>query len=215
MAKSEREIKEDLIKLSDKKHKEFHSKLSPETDKILGVRVPKIREYAKQIVSEKDWEQTLNNIGDTYNEEKMLKGIIIGSAKIEDEKRMNYLKKFIPQIDSWSSCDITCASMKFVNKNRSEIWEFLKDYLNSENEFTLRFVIVMYLDYFITDEYVDEVVKIINNIKTDKYYTQMAIAWCISEMFIRYPEKAKKYMSSASNSSDKFTYNKALQKAIE
>ena len=37
------------------------------------------------------------------------------------------------------------------------MWQFLEKYLKSENEFELRFAIVMLLDYYITDEYIDKV----------------------------------------------------------
>lgn len=215
MSKNKEKIEEDLLNLSDKKYKEFHTKLSPEADAILGVRVPKIKEYAKKILAEDDWEETLNNIGNTYNEEKILRGIIIGQGKLETTKRISYIKSFIPQINSWSSCDITCAALKFTKNNRKEIWKLLEQYVKSKEEFTLRFVIVMYLDYFIVDEYIDEVIKIINNIYIKEYYVQMAVAWLICEIYIKYPRKAKDYLEARENRLDKFTYNKSIQKIKE
>lgn len=215
MSKTKNQIEEDLINLSDSEYKSFHTKLSPEAGDILGVRVPKIRNYAKEILDEDDWQETLNNIGNKYNEEKMLRGILIGKSKMEYDTKIKYLIEFIPKIDSWSSCDITCASLKFVRNNQEKIWDFLKQYTKSSEEFVLRFILVMYLDYFVTDKYVDDVIKTINNIKAEKYYTQMAMAWLISEIFIKYPEKAKTFLKSNNKNIDKFTYNKAIQKIKE
>ena len=48
------EIKKHLFELADEKYKEFHSGLCPNTDNILGVRVPILRDYAKQLVKEND-----------------------------------------------------------------------------------------------------------------------------------------------------------------
>lgn len=41
----------------------------------------------------------------------------------------------------------------------------------------------------------------------------MAVAWAISICFIKYYEKTIEYIKTANL--DKFTYNKAIQKAIE
>ena len=42
-------IKEKLLELEDPKYKEFHSGLCPGTDNIIGVRVPILRNYAKEL----------------------------------------------------------------------------------------------------------------------------------------------------------------------
>lgn len=219
MSKTKKEILDDLKEISDEKYKEFDSKLSPEEDNILGIRIPKLREYAKSILSQKDWKTTFNNIESNYKEEKMLKGIIIGQAKIDNVERFNYLKKFIPEISGWAICDITCCSLKFTKKNLKEVWNFLIPYSKSKKEFDIRFVLVMYLDYFVNDEYIDKIIsnikKININIKEDMYYAQMGMAWLISEMYIKLPKETKVFLLSKDNNLDKFTYNKSIQKIIE
>ena len=42
-------LKDKLFELSDEKYKKFHSGLCPNTDNIIGVRLPKLREIAKEI----------------------------------------------------------------------------------------------------------------------------------------------------------------------
>ena len=42
-----KEIRDELEKLSDKKYKEFHTGLCPNSNEILGVRVPVLRNFAK------------------------------------------------------------------------------------------------------------------------------------------------------------------------
>ena len=49
---SKEDILKDLMNMSEVQYKEFHSSLSPETDMILGVRVPIIREYAKTFIKD-------------------------------------------------------------------------------------------------------------------------------------------------------------------
>ena len=209
-----KEIRDELEKLSDKKYKEFHTGLCPNSNEILGVRVPVLRNFAKQIVKEENIEKYLNNALDNSYEEILLQGMVLGLWKnITIEKFCEYLEKFIPKINSWAVCDISISGFKITKKNMKYMWQFLEKYLKSENEFELRFAIVMLLDYYITDEYIDKVLKILNNIKHEGYYVKMAVAWAVQVAFVKYPEKTMKLLEN--NNIDKWTYNKALQKIIE
>lgn len=209
-----KEIRDELEKLSDKKYKEFHTGLCPNSNEILGVRVPVLRNFAKQIVKEENIEKYLNDALDNSYEEILLQGMVLGLWKnITIEKFCEYLEKFIPKINSWAVCDISISGFKITKKNMKYMWQFLEKYLKSENEFELRFAIVMLLDYYITDEYIDKVLKILNNIKHEGYYVKMAVAWAVQVAFVKYPEKTMKLLEN--NNIDKWTYNKALQKIIE
>ena len=72
----------------------------------------------------------------------------------------------------------------------------------------------MLLDYYITEEYVDKVIQILDKIKHQGYYVRMGIAWCLAEIGIKFNDKAMSYFQNENNL-DKFTFNKALQKMIE
>lgn len=215
MVRQNEEVLEHIKSLADEQYRDFHSGLCPENSNILGVRVPILRNYARELMDE-DWQKTYDNIGNQYYEEIMLQGMMLGIAKITIEELINYLEEFIPRIDNWAVCDVTCSGLKLINKNREVIWKFIKKYLNSDREFELRFAIVILLDYYITDEYIDNVIKILDNIKhTEFYYVKMAVAWTLSIAYIKYPDKIMQYLQSENNHLDKDTYNKALQKIIE
>ena len=83
------EIRKELFKLQDLKYKEFHSGLCPNVDKIIGVRVPLLKEIAKKIAKE-DYKNFLENIKDEYYEELVLHGLVIGYAKITIEETFKY-----------------------------------------------------------------------------------------------------------------------------
>lgn len=206
-------IKEDLFKLQDKKYQEFHSKLCPGTDNIIGIRIPVLREYAKKLLKENDFKTLINYIDDEYYEEIMLQGMLIGLAKSDFNEIKPYIENFIPKIDNWAICDTFCAGLKITKKYKREMWNLINTYITSDEEFFIRFAVVMILDYYIEEEYIKENFKIFNNIKSDKYYVQMAVAWAISICFAKYFDKTIKYMKTANL--DDFTYNKAIQKAIE
>lgn len=208
----EDKIREKIFELADEKYKEFHSGLCPNTNNIIGVRVPILRNYAKEI-AKGNFRKYLEEAQDEYYEEIMLQGMVIGLAKMECEERLNYIAKFIPKIDNWAVCDVTCAGLKFTKKNLDVVWSFLQTYLKSNKEFELRFVIVMLLDFYITEEYIDKVIRILDSIKHEGYYVKMAIAWTISVLYVKFPNKTIEYLKN--NTLDNFTYNKALQKIIE
>ena len=205
-------IRKKLFEMQDLKYKQFHSNLCPNIDNIIGVRVPKLREYAKELYKNNKLDQI--NIGNRYYEELVLQGMIIGFQTKENiEKVIEQIKKFVPKIDSWAVCDTFCAGLKITKKFQNEIYNLIQEYLKSEKEYELRFAIVLLLDYYINDEYINKVLEILSNIKADKYYVQMAKAWAICECLTKYYEKTMLFLEKTKL--DKFTYNKAIQKALE
>ena len=210
------EIRKELFKLQDKKYQEFHKKLCPGTENIIGVRIPVLRNYAKQLLKEHDFYLLINKIGNMYYEEIVLQGMIIGQTKEKDFAKIKKLiQDFIPKIDNWAVCDVFCAGLKFTTKYEKEMWQLIQEYLKSNKEFHLRFAIVMILDFYIKEEYLDKDLEIFNNIKSDKYYVQMAVAWAISICLIKYYDKTIEFLKSGNCKLDNFTYNKSLQKARE
>lgn len=207
------EIREKIKELSDEEYRKFHSGLCPGTDNIIGVRVPVLRKFAKQIYNEEDWEKYLSYNNLEFYEEILLQGMIIGFVKQDIKKVQKYISDFVPKIDNWAVCDIFCAGLKITKKYQEQMWEFLQSYLKSEKEFYLRFSIVMMLDYFITEEYIDEVLIKLDTIQNDAYYVKMAVAWAISTCYIKFPQKTLEYLKQ--NNLDDWTYNKAIQKTIE
>lgn len=207
------EIRQELIKLADDKYRSFHSNLCPGVENILGVRLPLLRKIAKSLSKEEDYYNYLNN-GDTkYYEEIMIEGLIIGYLKTDNENRFNYIRNFIPKIDNWAICDSFCNNLKFTKKNINEVWNFILPYTSSENEFDIRFAIVMMLNFYIIEDYIDDVLDTLNKINHDGYYVKMAVAWAVSYAYIDFPQKTLAFLKN--NNLDNFTYNKSLQKIIE
>ncbi|WP_343338028.1 hypothetical protein TPELB_35290 [Terrisporobacter petrolearius] len=207
------EIRQELIKLADDKYRSFHSNLCPGVENILGVRLPLLRKIANSLSKEEDYYNYLNN-GDTkYYEEIMIEGLIIGYLKTDNENRFNYIRNFIPKIDNWAICDSFCNNLKFTKKNINEVWNFILPYTSSENEFDIRFAIVMMLNFYIIEDYIDDVLNTLNKINHDGYYVKMAVAWAVSYAYIDFPQKTLAFLKN--NNLDNFTYNKSLQKIIE
>lgn len=212
-------IREQLFSYADEKYRQFQSGLCPGTDHIIGVRLPILRKLAKEI-AKKDWREYLEKIKKQhmeaerlYFEEIMLAGMVIGYAKGNREEILKYVGDFVPLIDNWAVCDSFCSGLKFTKTNKSIVWEFLQPYLFSNEEFQIRFGVVMLLNYYIEEEYIDRVLDILGNIKHDGYYVKMAVAWAISMCFVKYDTKTMCFLEK--NELDDFTHNKGIQKIIE
>lgn len=204
-------IKERLLKEVDKTYKDFNQKLIPNINNILGIRVPVLRKISKEIYKN-NWQDFLKQ-KPQYFEEAMLQGMIIGLIKDEPNAILEYIETFIPQINNWAVCDCFCSSLKFTKNNKELVWNFLHKYLNSSKEYEIRFVLVMLLNYYIEEKYLNKIFKIIENYQYNDYYAHMGAAWLISICYIEYPEETTKYLLNSNI--DTKTYNKSIQKIIE
>lgn len=205
-------VKNELNKYSELKYKKFSSSLIPGTCNILGVRIPNLRKIAK-IITQDDWQKFLNDYKEDFMEETMLKGLVITYLKEDFDTMLELVSDFSGKINNWAVCDTFCMGLKFVNKNKAIVFDFLQPYLKSKKEYKIRFGVVALLAHFIDDDYIDKVLEILFNLKSDDYYAQMGIAWAISVCYVKYPLKTLPYIEN--NTLDDFTHNKAISKIIE
>ena len=208
-------IRQELQSLSDNKYAEFSKKSCPDTNKkILGIRIPELRKLAQKIAKQENWKELLNEADDNCFEEVILQGLVIAYRKMETQEKLEYIKWFVPKIDSWAISDTFCPTLKIKPQDLEKVWKFILPYLESNKEFDVRFAVIMMLDYYITDEYIDKVIQKLDKVSHEGYYVKMAVAWCLAEIGIKYNEKVMKYLKGKNNL-DKFTFNKTLQKLRE
>ncbi|QJD83071.1 DNA alkylation repair protein [Cohnella herbarum] len=205
-------IKDQLLQLAEPEFQKFTAALIPTIDNVLGVRLPELRKMAK-LIAQGEWRDYVEQTESEYFEEVMLQGMVIGYVKADIEELLQYVAVFVPRIDNWSVCDSFCNGLKFTVANKVRVWEFLQPYLSSDREYEIRFGAVMLLSYYIDEEYIDRVLRLLDGIKHEAYYVKMAVAWAISICFVKLPEPTLNYLND--NSLDLFTYNKALQKITE
>ena len=186
------DVKKRILEMSDEKYRQFHSKLVPDTNNILGIRMPKLRAYAKELAKIPD---ILSSDNDIYYEETLLRGMIIGYLSTDVETRLKMISDFVPQIDNWAVCDSFCSTLRYANKNRECVWDFIQPYAHSQKEFEQRFCAVMLLDYFVNTEYIDRTLALLTEINTSQYYSSMAVAWALAECFIKFREKTEPFMN--------------------
>lgn len=183
-------IRKVLFENKDLKYKEFQKKLIPNIDetKIIGVRIPILHKIAKALDGDDfSWE---------YFEEVMLHGFHIGYGNYSFEQRISLLDDFVLHIDNWAVCDSVASTLKFINNNKPDFFKYIKKYLNSSDEYQVRFAIVVLMNYYFDDDYIDFCLDYLKKIRSEYYYVNMASAWALSAAFIMYRDKTLEIIKS-------------------
>lgn len=190
----------------------FSSSIIPGISNICGIRVPQLRKLAKEIVKG-DWRSFLQVAKDDTYEEKLLQGIVIGYVKTNIKETISLIENYVETIDNWAQCDSFCSSLKITKTNQKQMLGLIKRCLTSQEEYTIRFAVVMLLNYYIEDDYLEFIFDTLNSITAEKYYVKMAVAWAVSICFVKFPEETEKFLLN--NFLDNFTYNKSIDKIID
>ncbi|WP_440111731.1 DNA alkylation repair protein [Paenibacillus sp. QZ-Y1] len=208
----EADIRTQLLSLAEPGYQKFSAALIPNITNVLGVRLPALRKIAKQLAVG-DWRTYLDTADDEYFEEVMLQAMVIGHVQADLDELLKAIAAFVPKIDNWSVCDSFCAGLKYTKVHSEPMWEFLQPYLKSEQEYEIRFGVVMLLNFYLDERHIDQVLSVLDQIRHEAYYVKMAVAWAISMAYVKQSEVTMRYLKH--NTLDDFTYNKALQKITE
>lgn len=217
MKKMTEEIRKKLRALSEEDYKKFSRKLIPGAEHVMGIRLPVLRKMAKEI-ARGDFraylDETFEKTGvDSFHEEILFMGLVLGYAKMDREERKAYLDRFVPKIENWAQCDSCVSGYRFMEQDPDYWFTYLKKFRESWEEFELRFMIVSMMTYFIDAGHIDEILKYCGEIRHEGYYARMGNAWAISMCYVRFPEKTENFLKQ--DRLDDFTHNKAIQKIRE
>lgn len=209
------EITKGLFALQDETYRKFHAKLIPEIEfeRIIGVRTPALRRYAKEIAQEEYIEEFLEELPHRYYEENNLHGTLLTLRYRELNEFLEKLEIFLPYIDNWATCDL--MSPKIFKKDLPRIYEEVKKWLKSSRTYTVRFGVVTLLGFFLDDAFQPEMLRLVADVRSEEYYVRMAVAWYFSIALVKQYETAVSYFTRPQPVLDHWTHNKALQKAVE
>lgn len=168
----------ELIAYQDKKYLCFNQKIQNTNYQLIGIPIPTLKKIAKKLdLSYLEQEHH-------YFEEIQLEGIIIANSKLSFEELKPYLDKHLQKIDNWGLCDGLVSDLKkHVHKNMDDFFGYCCQQKDS-SEYHTRFMIVMFLRYYLNTSYLSSIIEIIKDIEIHTYYIDMAIAWLICELVI-------------------------------
>lgn len=206
------EIQRQLFKNQEIKYRDFQAKLLPTVDAqtVIGVKTPILREFAKALYKEDDFIGFLNDLPHKYFEENQLHAFLICEMK-DFDLCTNFLNQFLPYVDNWATCDQ--MSPKIFKKHKERLLEQIKIWLDSSETYTVRFAVGMLMRHFLDEDFELEYPKMISLICSEEYYVNMMIAWYFATALAKQYEVILPFLEE--KHLDKWTHNKAIQKALE
>lgn len=212
MTDIESSVRKRLFELQDLNYRDFHSSLMPTVDKdsIIGVRVPELRKLAKELFRNGTGQEFMKILPHSFYEEDNIHAFIV--EQIRDFDLCLYeTERFLPFIDNWATCDM--FSPKVFAKHTDIIYEKSLEWIKSDRIYTIRYGICMLMRYFLDDNFNEEVLKIVSEVKSEEYYVNMMIAWFFATALAKQYDSAVFYIEN--NLLDTWVHNKTIQKAIE
>ena len=210
--KAEEYVRKRLFELKNDEYKEFHSKLMPNIDKetIIGVKVPDVRNVAKEMIDMRLSEDYLSVLPHIYYEENNLHGLLINKIKDFGET-VSRLDCFLPFVDNWATCDI--IKPQSFKKRPDGLEEKAYEWIDSGKTYTVRFGIGVLMNYFLDDGFKEEHIKKALDGDREEYYVSMMVAWYLSFAFVKQYDAAKKYISR--EYLDELTFKRTVRKILD
>ena len=197
-----------LKSLKNDSYKQFHSKLVTTQYEILGINLPIQRKIAKEI-SKGNITSFLDVAKATYYEEVLIQGLVLANLKEKDIFK-KYLEPYVLLVDNWAINDSFCNSLKIINYDKEYWFNYFTTYLKENNEFKRRIALVVFLNFYVEEIYLQVIFKLIDEIDSDVYYVNMAEAWLLCECFIKYRSETLNYLLKSKVNA--FTFNKTISK---
>lgn len=206
------EIRKELFRLQDVGYRDFQSKLIPNVDpgKMIGVRTPALRKYAKELVRREDIDDFLADLPHEYFDEDQLHAFIISEMK-DWERCMDEVSRFLPYVNNWATCDQ--LSPKVFRKHPEELYEQIKSWLISEETYVIRFGVGMLMAHYLDDNFDPAHPELVAEIKSEEYYVNMMRAWYFATALAKQYDAVLPFIED--RRLDPWTHNKAIQKAVE
>lgn len=206
------DIIERLNELKDDEYRQFHSKIVPNisAESILGVRIPLLRNLAKELYNDPYKEVFMQNVPHMYYEENQLHIMMICM-----EKNFNccikLLNDFLPYADNWAVTDQ--PSPKCFKKRHEELIPIIEKWLESDHVYTSRYAMNIYMREFLDEDFRIEYAEKISQKRGEDYYLNMMRAWYFATALAKKYEETVPFLEN--KVLDVWTHNKTIQKAVE
>lgn len=201
-----------LLSLGNEAYKKFHQRLIPTVppDKIIGVRTPVLRRFAREFGKTDMAPLFLSLLPHRYYDEDNLHAFLIEQIK-DFDACADALNTFLPYVDNWATCDM--MSPKILASEPEKLLMHIDVWISSRNVYEVRFVILCLMRHFLDSDFNASILNKVSSIVSDEYYINMARAWFFATALAFQWNYAFPYIRD--NRLDTFTHNKTIQKAVE
>lgn len=205
-------IRETLFSLREEKFAAFQAKLIPNVapERVIGVRTPALRKLAKTLRGSGQAEEFLKALPHEFFEENNLHAFLLCEMK-DFEACVQAVEDFLPYVDNWATCDQMSPGV--FRKNKQALLPHIRRWIASEQCYTRRFGIGMLMSHFLDEDFREEYLSLVSDIRSEEYYVNMMIAWYFATALAKQYEAALPYLEN--RRLDPWVHNKAIQKAVE
>lgn len=206
------EIQNILFAHRDPKYAEFIAKLIPTLPKesFIGVRSPEYRKIRKELPEESAVNAFLAALPHPFYEENILHSMLLCDIK-DYAVCIEKVEQFLPYVDNWAVCD--GLNPPVFQKHPEEIREKIRSWIASDRPYTQRFGMHILMSLFLDERFEPSLLDLPAALRSDEYYVNMMTAWLFAEALAKQWDAAIPYLKE--KRLDKWTHNKAIQKAIE
>lgn len=205
-------IQASLWELQDTEYRDFHAKLIPTValEAIIGVRTPEVRKLAKKLAKDPEIGEFLAQLPHRYYDENNIHAFVVEQIK-DYEECLVQTERFLPYIDNWATCDMMVP--KVFAKHKEELLEPIGRWIASGDTYTIRFGVGMLMRFYLDEDFRPEYPRQVAEICSEEYYVNMMRAWYFATALTKQYEAIIPYFEE--QRLDKWTHNKAIQKACE
>ncbi len=206
------EIRAELSRLQDTTYREMQVRIIPtvKPENIIGVRTPELRKMAKEYAQDGDVTLFLNDLPHRYFEENQLHAFLLSGMK-DYVQCIRETNRFLPYVDNWATCDQMSPGV--FKKHRKELLKSIREWIGSGKPYTIRFGIGMLMQHYLEEDFDPAYPEIVASVRSEEYYVNMMIAWYFATALAKQYEAALPYIER--HRLDRWTHNKAIQKAVE
>ena len=207
-----RDVRKRLFEMQDTGYRDFHARLVPtvEKEKIIGIRTPMLRKFAKEFGKTEESELFLKILPHQYYEENNLHVLLIEQIRDYD-KCLEELERFLPHIDNWATCDLFFP--KIFNKNKKAVLLKINEWIKSDKTYTVRYAIGLLMRMFLDEDFDTEYLDMAAEVRSEEYYINMMIAWYFATALAKQWNNTIPYLEEKKLSA--WVHKKTIQKAIE
>lgn len=213
MTEAEQRIRDALFAMRDENYACFQQKLIPTVplERMIGVRTPQLRAYAKKIAGSEDAQGFLSVLPHEYYDENNLHAALLEFIRDFDEA-LAAVEEFLPYIDNWATCDAFCP--KVLRRKPDLLLEHIRVWLASSEVYTVRYGLVRLMSWYLNDPlFSTDLLDMAARVTPDDYYVRMAQAWLFSMALVKQYNATLPYLTG--NRLPTWIHNKAIQKAVE
>lgn len=209
------DLRADLAALADPAYRTFQARLLPTVDsaRILGVRIPDLRRYARAIADTPAAAAFLSDLPhSTYDEDNLHAALL---CRMRDRDRLvAAIDAFLPHVDNWATCDSLRPAI--LSRDPAALRRDCARWMADAHLYTCRFGIEMLMVHGLGASYDRRdlaAVGAIAHARGGEYYLAMMCAWYYATALATHADDVLAYLRACPLPPDGMakTYRKACE----